>query len=138
MAKTEAKQKDTAERTSPEYGLIEVEGDLPPADKGGRTSQIQELIGSLRNKDKHGKWFCVARYNVHTTATAAANNLRHRFGTHPEVMGWEFATRRVDDKSGLFAKYDPKAVVEGEFELWEKQEAERRHKAAERRAAKEK
>ena len=137
-SKTEqkAEQKAKREPTSPEYALIEVEGDLPPIDRGGRASQLQELIAQLRHSTRHGKWFCVARYNVHTTATAAANNLRHKFGTHPEVMGWDFATRRVDDKTGLFAKFDPKVVVDGEYELWEKSEAERRHKSAERKEAK--
>ena len=81
-------------------------------------------------------WARIAKYSSaeHVAAAgAAAAILRRRHGETPDVEGWRFETRRVDEgaASGLFAQYDPYAIVPGrseenqvKYEQWRKRQAE--------------
>lgn len=97
-----------------------------------------ETPEKLKDKDGNAKWIVIGRYDQSTAAGAAANVLGQRHGKNVNVEGWEFTTRRIDEgnKTGLFVKYTPEAVVPGAKEEWARTEKERRAKLEANRAAK--
>jgi hypothetical protein len=118
---------------------IEFLDDLPGESTGGqgRPSVFEDRIDELKSDPaKQRKWARLASYKNASAAAAAANVLRQRHGL-PYVEGLHVETRKVDGRTLLFVKMDPSAAEEGGKERWNKAEAERKAKLAQKRAERE-
>ena len=112
--------------------------ELPePTPSAGPSPLEDQLADIVDNTEYHYPlWARIAKYSSaeHVAAAgAAASILRRRHGDDETVEGWRFETRRVDNgnASGLFAQYNPGAVVPGKaeqnkvvYEAWRKRQAE--------------
>lgn len=130
-----------------QYGTKIVE-DLPDQAPSVGASPLEDQLQDIYdNPEYHApKWAGIAEYSSAehvAAASAAAGILRRRHGDDQSVEGWRFETRRINggEASGLFAQYDPKAIVPGKaeensvkYEQWRKRQAD----AAKQRAAKRK
>lgn len=92
---------------------ITVFDELPPGNP--RASALEDAL-DLVKKEAPGKWVCVAEYNTPAAASGAATNLRRRHGSDETVDGWNFATRKLENKrTGLFIHWDGSRIVEGKL-----------------------
>jgi hypothetical protein len=123
---------DTTKAIKPrnvDYSL-EIVDDLPEnASNGQPRSVLETQLATIVRQFTEGvgvdeagvgKWRRIGLYELNSAAAAAANVLRKRHGSKPVHSGWEFRTAKVQDgsavtKTGLFARYNPQAIVEGEF-----------------------
>lgn len=105
-----------------EYGtqlVSELPEQMPSVGPSPLEDQLQNIID---NSNYHApRWARIGKYSSaeHVAAAgSAASILRRKHGDKPDVEGWRFETRRVDEgeASGLFAQYDPKAIVPGKAE----------------------
>ena len=124
------------------YTLVVVD-DLPEVEVTRRSS-LEDNIDKILAADAEGKLdrtkFCrIGSYFNGSAASAAANVLRKRHGDRITVDGFAFQTKRADEdgeiRTGLFVKYDPEQIVEGEKEAFQQRLKDRAAKTAERRAA---
>lgn len=129
---------------SVDYTLEIVDGPLPDrrtAASSALEDNLKKIVGAwddeatrarLLDENDEAKWVRIGSYEHSTAAGAAANVMRQRHGGNVQAEGWEFASRRTDegDKTGLFARYDPRKVVPGAREQWAKHEDERKAKLA--------
>lgn len=132
MADTKAAT-ERAPRTEAELGIEEMEF-LPP--RPGRTSKLGELLDTIKgDKDKHGKWLVVAKYEKNGAASAAASTLRAKHGP-VEAGGWEFAVRSIEEgnRSALFCRFTPGAINPSATEAYAKVRAEREEKRLQKQA----
>lgn len=112
--------------------------ELPDATPSAGPSPLEDQLADIvDNSEYHYPlWARIAKYSSaeHVAAAgAAASILRRRHGDDETIEGWRFETRRVDNgaASGLFAQYNPDAVVPGKaeqnkivYEAWRKRQAE--------------
>lgn len=149
MAETKAPpSKRDVKYADPE--AFQVVEQLPPraSGGGGGASPYEPLLEKVAAKVKAGEIkpgaaVLLARFRVASAAGAAANVLRQRHGRDEKVEGWTFTTRKLEQeageaerRTGLFAMFNPKAVVAGAKEEHEKAEAERKRKLADAKKAK--
>jgi|SRR5215510_6634466 len=120
---------------------LEVVDDLPDLDVQRRSpleDQIEKIMGEPR---VHGKYVQIGDYANGSAASAAANVLRKRHGDKAAVDGFEIRVRRADrdgqPRTGLFVKYDPASIIDGERQSFNQRMAAREAKVAERRAERE-
>ncbi len=125
-------------------GLVAFD-ELPPAPeraRGGGGSEFDTLLGQLHaDKQLWNKPVSMRRYENETAAKAAANVLRQRNGRVIGASGHEFHVREIDDKGvklhHLFVIYDPKRIVDGEWDKHVAYEKERVAKIEAKKAEKE-
>ena len=78
-----------------------------------KRSRLEEVIEKVKTLPTN-KPICLRHYEKASTATAAANNFKMRWGAKPEAYGFIFKTRRLEDNDyGLFVIYDPAKIVPG-------------------------
>lgn len=130
---------------------LEVHDDLPARPERHNAEGASVLEDQLKkivaHPDHHApRWARIGRYANGAAAAAAANTLRKRHGSSPEVEGWRFETRRIEngEATGLFAQYDASKVVPGKAEEnaekyreWKARQAEARTRRAEDKARRE-
>lgn len=124
--------------------------DLPPEDKrtsGPRGSQWDARLERVVKEVEPGKHVCIRTYRNRNAASAAAVDLRRRFGNTPDAYGFTFALRTVkqgnEEKRGLFVTYEPtkikkgvKATQDAFFADWKAKNDERLRVSAQKRADK--
>lgn len=120
---------------------LEIVDDLPDLAVQRRSpleDQIEKIIAEPRS---HGKYVRIGSYANGSAASAAANVLRKRHGDRAAVDGFEVRVKRTDTdgqpRTGLFVKYDPKQIIEGEREQFEARLKAREEKVIERRKQRE-
>jgi hypothetical protein len=120
---------------------LEVVDDLPDLDVQRRSpleDQIEKIVAESR---VHGKYVQIGDYANGSAASAAANVLRKRHGDKATVDGFEVRVRRADrdgqPRTGLFVKYDPEQIIDGERAEFDKRMKAREEKVAARRAERE-
>lgn len=125
---------------------LEMLDDLPdPASNSPLEDQLRRL---QYDPERHApRWGRIGRYDGQSHAAAAgsaANTLRKRHGETPDVEGWRFETRRIEEgtATGLFAQYNPDAIVPGKreeneqrYEEWKARQREASARRAEKKAA---
>lgn len=118
---------------------LEIVDELPEFKATQRSpleDQIEKIVAEPRS---HGKFVRIGSYANGSAASAAANVLRKRHGDKQSVDGFAIRPVRVDGpdgqpRTGLFVNYDPKQIVAGERELFDKRLADREAKIKTRRA----
>lgn len=117
---------------------LEIVDDLPDLAVQRRSpleDQIEKIVEEPRS---HGKYVRIGSYANGSAASAAANVLRKRHGDKAAVDGFEIRVKRADKdgqpRTGLFVKYDPKSIIEGEREAFEQRLKIREEKVIARRA----
>ena len=104
-----------------EYDLEMVE-DLPDTDYRTNSPLEDQLRRIQYDPSRYApRWGRIGRYDGPSHAAAAgsaASVLRKRHGDSPDVEGWRFETRRIEEgtATGLFAQYNPERVVPGRRE----------------------
>lgn len=105
-----------AEETKVKHDVVReftVYDELPPGNP--RASQLEDSL-ELVKREAAGKFVCIAEYNTPAAASGAATNLRRRHGSDPTVDGWQFHTRKLENKrTGLFVHWDGSRIVDGKL-----------------------
>lgn len=125
---------------------LEMVDDIPmPGSNSPLEDQLLRLSG---DPQRHApRWGRIGKYDGNSHAAAAgsaANTLRKRHGDTADIEGWRFETRRINEgnATGLFAQYNPAAIVPGRreenelrYEEWKARQREASARRAEKRAA---
>lgn len=120
MTDTETVTKRTQAPRDVDYTLEVLDGDLPEMEVTRKSQLEDQLEKVVANADFHGKWVRIGSYANGSAGTAAANVLRKRHGKDKTIEGWTFKPKRMDDdRTGLWVKYEPAAVIAGAKEQWE-------------------
>lgn len=125
---------------------LEIVDDLPDLDVQRRSPLTDQINKIINTPASHNHFVRIASYANGSAASAAANVLRQKHGDTEAVEGWTFRPRRADreitnedgsttmePRTGLFARYNPDAVVPGAKEDWDVRLKERKAKNEERR-----
>lgn len=133
---------------SDEFAIMD---ELPPEDPrapgGPRTSHWEARLERVKSEVPPGKVVCIRTYLNKNAASAAATDLRRKYGNGPEAYGFSFAVRTVKQKDGvkrgLFVTYTPDKIVKGAeakqaetYTAWKTAHDARLKKTAQERAAK--
>lgn len=112
----------------------------------GSNSPLEDQLRRIQyDADRHApRWGRIGRYDGASHAAAAGsakNTLQKRHGDTPDVEGWRFEVRRIEEgsASGLFAQYNPDRIIPGKREENGKRYEEfksKQREAAARRAEK--
>jgi hypothetical protein len=87
--------------------------ELPPGNP--RASQLEDAL-ALVQREAPQKFVCIAEYNTPAAASGAATNLRRRHGGDPTVDGWQFHTRKLENKrTGLLVHWDGSKIEPGKL-----------------------
>lgn len=127
---------------------LEVHDELPARPDraaGGGASVLEDQLGRIVGNEgaHHPRWARIGKYANSAAAGSAALTLRKRHGDTPEVEGWRFETRRIDngEATGLFAQYNPRVIVPGKkeenakvYREWRARQAEARRVTLEEKA----
>lgn len=99
---------------------LQVHDELPPATATQGGSVLEDQLKRIKFNAElhHPKWARIGRYNNAPAAASAKMTLQRRHGSSPEVEGWRFETRRIDngEATGLFAQYNGEWIVPGKRE----------------------
>jgi len=112
-------------------------------------SPLEDQLRRIQyDPERHApRWGRIGRYGGPSHAAAAgsaANILRKRHGDTPDVEGWRFETRRIEEgtATGLFAQYNPERIIPGEreknverYEEFKQSQREAAQRRAEKKAA---
>lgn len=127
---------------------LEMHDELPErVGSTGTNSVLEDQLKRIAGNPQHyaPRWGRIGRYANSAAASSAAAVLRKRHGDTAEVEGWRFEVRRIDngEATGLFAQFDPKAVIPGKreenqvrYEVWKQRQKEARNRQASEQAVK--
>lgn len=119
-----------------DYTLDVLDGDIPDSEIVRRSPLEDQLDKVKGNAEYHGKWVRIGSYANGSAATAAANVLRKRHGDVAAVEGWSVKPKRSeDDRTFLYVKFEPGAIVEGARAEFEQRLKDRAAKYAAKKAA---
>lgn len=106
-----------------QYDLAVVDDDLTDLAHESRSVLVDQLDRVKANESVRGKFVRIASYGKPAAAASASKGLRRRFGDSPVQTGWLFRHKRDDDgRYGLYARYTPDEIVDGEMVKWTAQE----------------
>lgn len=115
----------------------------------GSNSPLEDQLRRIQyDAERHApRWGRIGRYDGASHAAAAGsakNTLQKRHGDTPDVEGWRFEVRRIEEgqASGLFAQYNPERILPGlreenvkRYEEFKQKQREASARRAERKAA---
>lgn len=111
-----------------QYDFDVVEEDLTNIGQESRSVLVDQLDRVKATETAHGRWVRIASYGKSAAASSAAKSLRERFGDSPEVSGFLFRSKRDEmtegsttPRYGLFVRFTPDAIVDGELGKWQAQ-----------------